>query len=719
MDHLSGYQYYKIIPITGAANASTGYQVPLVVHSGVGVDAPGVAFLDGDALDFPNDIRCTDVAGTPLSYWIVDATADPITIWIKVADDLSGDQNIRIYYRNASPEYDGLVAVATPTGLDGRYGIYSGANPQAMYYSGTHNRTYIAFQDPNCDPYITYYDHVAGTFAVPVKVANTPIPKDSHSGGALAIDANGRIHYFYGAHGSVIKWTRSVNPEDIAAWEAPKDVGVAAETYPHPIIVGGTMWLFYRHFISPTQDTEEYRTSATFAGAWGAAVFGAATTLIDFGNNFSPYFQAMPALDGNDIHLIWNEYDDALGARVDSYYAWYDDSAAQWKDAAGTNLGASIGRNEGVTKIVDTGADVAHADDIRLNSSGKPYIILRRADALYIAEYTAGWNVTQISAATHRKGVLEIITDTDFVVWAVTHTGILKKYTSDDTGATWDTPTTEYVNQWRVNNLYYYDLAWAENQPSDILKFVVCRGYYEPAKLYAFGYDLPKSKSDADRTLQLMENGEKEASADWSQNDESYGDLPLDSVTKRSGSYSLKLDDTDGGNTFIIADISPISYVRGKADFWVKFAETDTIKMLIMTDEVVVALQVRFLNNGDIEYFDGAYQDTGANYQAVNWEHYEIEWDSVNDVIRIVRDDIEIAANAMRQAFDALNEFRWQGYSTATPTLNFDDMVMRQFVAPGGAEPVVGTPGARQEAAVPVGGGAGGVTGAAQRLLVG
>ena len=131
--------------------------------------------------------------------------------------------------------------------------------------------------------------------------------------------------------------------------------------------------------------------------------------------------------------------------------------------------------------------------------------------------------------------------------------------------------------------------------------------------------------------------------------------------------------------------------------------------MLIMTDEVVVALQVRFLNNGDIEYFDGAYQDTGANYQAVNWEHYEIEWDSVNDVIRIVRDDIEIAAN----------EFRWQGYSTATPTLNFDDMVMRQFVAPGGAEPVVGTPGARQEAAAPVGGGAGGVTGAAQRLLVG
>lgn len=57
---LYGWGYYKVVPNTGAAGAGSNYTVSVEVHSGSGVDGPGVVYLNNHCVDFPNDIRFTD-----------------------------------------------------------------------------------------------------------------------------------------------------------------------------------------------------------------------------------------------------------------------------------------------------------------------------------------------------------------------------------------------------------------------------------------------------------------------------------------------------------------------------------------------------------------------------------------------------------------------------------------------------------------------------------
>ncbi len=95
MAWLSGYSYRKQVNITGQSGAGTGYQVKL----SIGDSAGGDFHLEGHCQNFPQDIRFTDDDGsTELDYWIEDTTVDPITVWVKVNDDLGDNQSIYCYY---------------------------------------------------------------------------------------------------------------------------------------------------------------------------------------------------------------------------------------------------------------------------------------------------------------------------------------------------------------------------------------------------------------------------------------------------------------------------------------------------------------------------------------------------------------------------------------------------------------------------------------------
>lgn len=92
---LSGYSYRKKITITGQSGAGADYQVSL----SIGDSSGGDFHLEGHCTDFPNDIRFTDDdGGTELSYWIKDVAADPLEVWIKVADSLESNVDIYVYY---------------------------------------------------------------------------------------------------------------------------------------------------------------------------------------------------------------------------------------------------------------------------------------------------------------------------------------------------------------------------------------------------------------------------------------------------------------------------------------------------------------------------------------------------------------------------------------------------------------------------------------------
>jgi len=99
MSWLSGYSYRKKVTISGSSGAGENYQVKLSIGSSSGGDL----HLEGHCEDFPNDIRFTDDDGaTLLDYWIEDPTQDPITVWIKVKDNLDNNVDIYIYYGNPS-----------------------------------------------------------------------------------------------------------------------------------------------------------------------------------------------------------------------------------------------------------------------------------------------------------------------------------------------------------------------------------------------------------------------------------------------------------------------------------------------------------------------------------------------------------------------------------------------------------------------------------------
>ena len=103
MAWLSSWSYRKEISITGQSGSGTNYQVDF----DIGDSAGGDFHLEGHCTSFPQDIAVTDNDGsTPLDFWIEDVTADPIKMWVEVADDLGSNQTIYIYYGKAE----------TPTG---------------------------------------------------------------------------------------------------------------------------------------------------------------------------------------------------------------------------------------------------------------------------------------------------------------------------------------------------------------------------------------------------------------------------------------------------------------------------------------------------------------------------------------------------------------------------------------------------------------------------
>ena len=98
-DWMPGYANRKRIAITGESGAGTLYQVLLSIGNAAGGDF----HLENKCQSFPDDIRFTSADGTTqLSYWIEDATADPIRVWVRVADNLDTDKTIYVYYNNAS-----------------------------------------------------------------------------------------------------------------------------------------------------------------------------------------------------------------------------------------------------------------------------------------------------------------------------------------------------------------------------------------------------------------------------------------------------------------------------------------------------------------------------------------------------------------------------------------------------------------------------------------
>lgn len=140
-------------------------------------------------------------------------------------------------------------------------------HPAGIYHNGV---TYICYQGPLEDPYVTSYNHTTKQWKGPYKAGVSEMGKDpnrkkkidNHGKPSMLIDAAGYIHITFGGHGGTPKdgdntlgnyhfgknfHSVSKKPLDISSWETLDNISVFG-TYNQLLKMdNGDIYLFYRH----------------------------------------------------------------------------------------------------------------------------------------------------------------------------------------------------------------------------------------------------------------------------------------------------------------------------------------------------------------------------------------------------------------------------------------------------------------------------------------
>ncbi len=129
--------------------------------------------------------------------------------------------------------------------------IYPNATyPHSAYHSGT-DKTWVAWEASNGAyriVHVAVYSHATATWSPIVQVGLDAVYDDDHGNPAICRDADGYWHAFGGSHSSAMKhWVTSA-PDNPANWvlQPEIDSSNADATYPHPVLVGSTLYVFFR-----------------------------------------------------------------------------------------------------------------------------------------------------------------------------------------------------------------------------------------------------------------------------------------------------------------------------------------------------------------------------------------------------------------------------------------------------------------------------------------
>jgi hypothetical protein len=282
-----------------------------------------------------------------------------------------------------------ILVVALGMSLEGAHAFVTSGMPygegqplggsSAYYYNG---RTYVTWQGPDLDPYVAYYDSATKTWTGPVRVGDNPLTNDDHGPPVILVDNSGYIHVMYGSHGTALKYVKSTNPEDISAWAAMLDPVSATRgaTYINLVLdSSGNILLIYRSAKLGYGGAVEDIIKSTDGGAtWSAPqdmidvyAGGVGIAYVLWGLQYEA--------SSNKIHLAWvRDYGTSTSSqRKNLYYAYLNLTDNNMYSISGTNLGTTINQTEADAncKVVDSGNTLTNLPIVRIDSTGKPYII--------------------------------------------------------------------------------------------------------------------------------------------------------------------------------------------------------------------------------------------------------------------------------------------------------------------------------------------------------
>lgn len=243
------------------------------------------------------------------------------------------------------------------------YAFTAGACTPAGLYDATDQKTWMVRQSWDGARRIVrmqLFDHVTGRYSRSYFVAVEPLVDDGHGVPAICMDHQGYVHCFFGSHNSPTKHFVTVNPRDPTLWRACPDIGTDT-TYPKPVLVGSTMYLFLRG--NSAHELHRYKTTALTGGY---ATWGAPQVVAEFGTG--RFYASVPTVEGTNIHIPAMFSDTGDTFRRDVYHFVYDTT-----DDSVRNTDSSVDTAVGSQPISKAVADASYivVDQTTNITSGK------------------------------------------------------------------------------------------------------------------------------------------------------------------------------------------------------------------------------------------------------------------------------------------------------------------------------------------------------------
>jgi hypothetical protein len=273
-------------------------------------------------------------------------------------------------------------------------------SPCALYVASL-NKTFVAWCAVGLSgdkaSQIAAFDHATNTWSRRYNAGNYTLANDDHGHPALCRDAGGYFHIFYGSHASVQHLSSSNAPDDITAWTQHAPLS-GAQTYPHPAVISGVIYLFLRNDAVLTRRQMLVR-SATVAS--GVPSFGASANIIDFDADSRVYTSEAYAV-GSDVHFVCTRADGNDTSRKHIYYFVYKTATGAVENHDGSasvasgSLPVSLATANASFKLIDYGSDKGEVPSLAFDTSGNPHVqYIQGADPTYtllhIAKISGSW----------------------------------------------------------------------------------------------------------------------------------------------------------------------------------------------------------------------------------------------------------------------------------------------------------------------------------------
>ncbi|MBN2070142.1 MAG: BNR-4 repeat-containing protein [Candidatus Krumholzibacteriota bacterium] len=250
--------------------------------------------------------------------------------------------------------------------------FYTNTRPNAIRYTGLHDRTYFVYGDFGRDPAIQYYDHETKRLSPPVICGRTRIPDDAHGNPSILIDDDGYIYVFFGCHHHPIQMVRSEFPESIESW-SPGPLISEEATYPEPYMLSpGRIILSFR------QKTAQDRTASwvyTISEDRGENWTDAGQLIHETGKYIYAITETGSETPVRSFHIAFNPFDYGTNLYSNIYYIYSDNDLVTLKHRDGSIAAVPPCGLDACDLVYDSENNSSHVSDMILDDDNAPYIL--------------------------------------------------------------------------------------------------------------------------------------------------------------------------------------------------------------------------------------------------------------------------------------------------------------------------------------------------------